>query len=115
MTMTNKAGASGALTEAELCNWLGNALPKDRLTYHRGFLAVDCDPGTSRLSPTERTALRLVADRARRAEAMGVACLVQTRHGPNDYSYVIIARVRPKPSPSAEPGIAARHDSLVIA
>jgi hypothetical protein len=37
MTMTNKAGASGALTEAELCNWLGNALPKDRLTYHRGF------------------------------------------------------------------------------
>src|SRR5687768_16590414 len=84
------------LTEADLCAWLGDALADDQLLYHRGFLAVDCDRDTSRLPPHERTNLVRLAHRARLAQTLGLAHLVQRRNGPGDYSYIILARVSPR-------------------
>jgi hypothetical protein len=84
------------LREADLCAWLGAALPGDSLVYHRGFLAVDCDYAISHLSKPERTRLTLVARRARLAEERGLVHLIQRRHGPDDYDYLIVARRRPR-------------------
>jgi DNA-directed RNA polymerase specialized sigma24 family protein len=83
------------LTEVELCGWLGQAVPGDTLEYFRGFLVVDTTPYGSRLPENDRVELGRLARRALWASERGLAHLVQRRHGPDDYSYVIIARARP--------------------
>lgn len=85
-------------TEAILCRWVGVAAPGDQLVYHRGFLALDCDPSNGRLTQREKAELRRVARRAMLAAESGLAHLVQRRHGPGDFSYVLIVRPRPKPA-----------------
>ena len=85
-----------SITEVELCTWLGSALTGDKLTYHRGFLTNDCHPSTSQLPKHQRTELARVARRAWAANEMGLAVLVQRRHGPKDYTYIIIARIKPR-------------------
>ena len=87
--------ARRALQEVDLCAWLGAAQPGDTLVYHRGFLTVDCSPATSNLAKSERSRLALVARRAILAQERGLACLLQRRHGPDDYDYLIVARRRP--------------------
>ena len=85
-----------AIDEEQLCHWLGAARPGDRLCYHRGFLAVDCDPATSGLSGEDRAELHRLAQRALFAAETGLADLVQRRNGPGDFSYLIVARRRQK-------------------
>jgi hypothetical protein len=85
-----------AIDEEQLCRWLGAARPGDRLCYHRGFLAVDCDPTTSSLRGEDRAELRRLAQRALFAAETGLADLVQRRNGPGDFSYLIVARRRQK-------------------
>jgi hypothetical protein len=87
------------LTEIDLCGWLGQAAPGDILEYHRGFLAADGDARSGRVPEHERSELIRVGRRAYRACEIGRAHLVQRRHGPDDYSYLLIARPHPRTSP----------------
>lgn len=84
------------LNEPELCAWLGQATPGEVLEYHRGFLALDRYPFMSRLSDRERAELIRLSKRAFWAAEQGLAHLVQHRHGPDDYSYLVVARPRLK-------------------
>ena len=84
------------LTESELCSWLGGAASGDALEYHRGVLALDRSPLASRLPKADQAELERVARRAFWAAEQGLAHLVQRRRGPDDYSYLMIARPRPK-------------------
>ena len=71
--------------EMEFLGWLGQAAPGEVLVYHRGFLAVD-------RHWAEGGALDRLADRAAWAAEHGLADLLQRRHGPEDLSYLAIAR-----------------------
>jgi hypothetical protein len=82
------------LDEAQLCKWLGATTPGDKLCYHRGVLAVDCDPVASRLDAPDRRELCRLAKRALMAVETGFAHLVQRRNGPDDFSYLLVARPR---------------------
>ncbi len=95
-TSIAKPSTSLLVMEVALCRWLGASRPGDKLIYHRGFLAVDTDPTASRLLEVERAELARVGKRGLWAAERRLACLVQRRHGPNDYAYVIVARQRPK-------------------
>jgi len=87
------------LTEMQLCGWLGQATPGDILEYHRGFLAADIDARSGRLAEAQRPELVRLGRRAYWAAEIGRAHLVQRRHGPNDYSYLLLARPHPKTLP----------------
>jgi hypothetical protein len=93
-TVATTAPPGNAITEADLCTWLGMAAPGDQFIYHRGFLAVDCDRVASRLTERERAKLQRVARRARLAAENGLAHLVQRRNGPDDFTYLLVARPR---------------------
>jgi hypothetical protein len=96
------------LSEAALCAWLGAAAPGERLAYHRGFLARETSPLTQLLPDAERLALLRLANRAWALAEAGLAHLVQRRHGHEDYSYLIVARPRPRrATPSILPAILA--------
>ncbi len=84
------------LAEIDLCAWLGQAAPGDLLEYHRGFLALDTMPQGMRLAERERTELARVARRAWWAAERGLVHLLQRRNGPDDFTYLAIARARPK-------------------
>ena len=80
-------------TEPELCRWVGQAAPGNTLVYHRGFLAVDAsDAG---LDERGRRDLLRVAGRARSLAAQGAVHLLQRRHGPDDFAYMLVVRPRP--------------------
>ncbi len=97
---TNHLAPLRRLTETDLCGWLGRAAPGEMLEYHRGFLALDSVAQTHRLPERQRLDLIRVARRAIWAAEHGFAHPVQRRHGTDDYSYLLIARPRPK-GPSA--------------
>ncbi|MGE4043559.1 MAG: hypothetical protein AB7F35_01805 [Acetobacteraceae bacterium] len=84
------------LTEAALCKWLGAAAPGDSITYHRGALARQICPQLNCLPEAQRYALQRLAARARKLAELGIADLVQRRHGFEDYAYIIVARRRPR-------------------
>jgi len=88
------------LTEIQFCAWVAQAVPGDRLEYHRGFLVLDTFPELSKLGDNERNELRLLASRAFWAGEQGLVHLVQERLGPNLFSYLAIAR--PQTSRNAE-------------
>jgi hypothetical protein len=87
------------LTETDTCGWLGQAVPGDILEYHRGFLVCDVDARNKRMPERDRAELARVGRRAYWAAEHGLAHLVQRRHGPDDYSYLLIARTRPQTLP----------------
>jgi hypothetical protein len=89
-----------SLSEIDLCGWLGQAAPGETLEYYRGYLVIDAIPHGGRLPEQDRAELRRVARRALWASDRGIADLVQRRHGPDDYSYLVIARPRPSDSQS---------------
>ena len=93
---TAKAKASKvAMTEFDLCMWLGDAMPGDTLEYYRGFLAKDVWKGPGqRLKEPQRIVLDRLASRARWASERGFAHLVQRRIAPEQFSYLLIARPR---------------------
>ena len=83
------------VSEAELCRWLSDAPIGGVLEYHRGFLALDVNIEASRLPENDRAELSRVASAAMNAMAAAHAHLIQRRHGPDDYSYLIVAREQP--------------------
>lgn len=84
------------LTEADLCGWIGRAAPGDILEYHRGFLALDTMPPVAGIAAQGQAELARVARRAWWAARQGLIDLVQRRHGTGDYSYLAIARTKPR-------------------
>ena len=68
----------------------------ERLVYHRGFLARDTDPDQGRMNKPERLELLHVARRAMDGSDKDALCLVQKKHGFEDYSYIAVKR---KPAP----------------
>lgn len=84
------------LTEVALCAWVGNASPGDRLVYHRGYLAIDTGVESLFGTPAERQELRRVANRAWQLAQGGAVDLVQRRHSEADYTYIVVARHRPR-------------------
>jgi len=84
------------LTDIEFCAWVAQAVPGDRLEYHRGFLALDTFALLSGLSVKERAELGKLADRAFCAAEQGLVHLVQERVGPDRFAYIAIARPKPR-------------------
>jgi len=84
------------ISENDLCGWIGQAAPGQILEYHRGFLALDTAPHGSRLPERDRAELVRMARRAWWASERALIHLVQLRHGPDNFSYLAIARCKPK-------------------
>ena len=90
------ASTSHPLGEIEFCAWVAQAVPGDRLEYHRGFLVLDTFPTFSHLPDAQRTELAKLASRAFWAAEQGLVHLVQVRVGPDRFAYIAIARPKPK-------------------
>ena len=86
--------ASRPLKETAFCAWLGQASPGDALVYHRGLLALDASINSQTHKSDARHELARVARRAWWAAKQGLVHLVQRRNGPDDFSYIAIARAR---------------------
>ena len=86
--------------ENRFVDWRADAKPGDRLVYHRGLLASDRCAPTSQMSEPDRLELIRVADRALQASEGGLVHLVQLKHGPEDFSYIAVARMRSRPTPT---------------
>jgi hypothetical protein len=84
------------VSEIELCAWVAQAEPGATLTYHRGYLALDRTPFGPFADTPERAALGHLGARAHDLAERGLVHLVQHRHGPEDYSYIAVARARRK-------------------
>ncbi len=84
------------LTEIEFAAWVAQAVPGDRLEYHRGFLGIDVTPGISTLPEPDRRQLADLGQAAFGAFARGLVHLVQERCEIDRFSYIAIARPRPK-------------------
>ena len=84
------------ISEIEFCGWVGQAVPGDRLEYHRGFLVLDAFPVISKLADPDRKRLALLGARAFWAAEAGLVHLVQERIGPDHFAYIAIARPKPK-------------------
>lgn len=82
------------VSEDAFCAWLGAAAPGEVLLYHRGFLAVDCGPPVPPFAEAIGKRLSNLARRAAQAAQDGSVCLVQSRHGDGDYSYLAVATLR---------------------
>jgi hypothetical protein len=88
--------ASRPLTEIEFCTWVAQAVPGDRLEYHRGFLVLDIFPMLGRIADREREELARLGSRAFWAAKQGLVHLVQERVGLDKFAYIAIARPKPK-------------------
>lgn len=93
--------AEPPFTDTALCAWLGDASPGDAITYHRGALARDICPQLKLLDQDERVRLARLAGRAHALAEAGLLHLVQRRHGFEDFSYLAIARRRPRRTTSS--------------
>lgn len=89
------------LSAVDFCGWLGQAAPGDAIVYHTGFLSLDRIASNHRLSSDERAELGRLASCVLRAAAHAVVHLVQRRHACCCFTYVAIARVRPKAVPAS--------------
>lgn len=81
-----------AVSENAFVDWLFTPDGGDRIVYHRGFLARDTDKIQGRMQEPERLELLQLARRAMSNSDKGVLCLVQKRHGFEDYSYIAVKR-----------------------
>jgi len=101
-----------ALSETDFCRWLGEAFPRDRLEYHVGFLSLDLSPDATLLPDIDRRRLKQVADRAFWAFEAGLVHLVQRRISADRFSYIAVARPRPRVFRSkALPSLAVAGDA----
>jgi hypothetical protein len=89
-----------AVSENAFVDWLFTPVADRRLVYHRGFLARDTDPDQSRMKEPDRLELLHVARRAMSGSDKGALCLVQKKHGFEDYSYIAVRRT-PDPKNAA--------------
>jgi len=99
MSVARQSLGPGRQSEVELLAWLGQAQPDDILEYHQGSLALDrCVVGTAEQIARAR-ALHQVAERAFELAERGFIHLIQRRLGPDEFSYLAIARPRSGPVP----------------
>jgi hypothetical protein len=84
------------LTEIEFCAWVAQAVPGDRLEYHRGFLALDIFPMFTCLPDKDRAELGRLGSRAFWAAEQELVHLVQERVGPDQFAYIAVARPKPR-------------------
>lgn len=98
-TMTNRKSNTmlEPKTEQEFCSWLGQASNGDTLEYFRGSLVNETHREVSRLPPNDCQELGRLAKRARWAAERGLVHLLQRRNGPDDFTYLVVARSRPRP------------------
>ena len=82
--------------EIDFCAWIAQAMPGERLVYHRGFLAFDAMALLSDLPPGRQRVLRDVAAAAMRAAEQDLVHLVQARLGPDQFDYIVVTRPKPK-------------------
>ncbi len=87
------------LTDIEFCAWIGQAMPGDRLEYHRGFLGIDATAVISTLPEPIAAGFRALASAAHRAFEAALVHLVQVRVGPDRFAYLAIARTKPRHAP----------------
>jgi hypothetical protein len=80
------------VNEDELRAWLAHAEAGAALEYHRGALVIDRLKLGSRLPGHDREVLDGVARAALAIAESGNGYLLQRRHGPDDYSYFLVAR-----------------------
>jgi hypothetical protein len=80
----------------QFCAWVGQASAGDKLEYHRGLLAMDAGECSQSFEGHRRRELNRVARRAWWAAEQGLIHLLQRRNGIDDFSYIAIARPRPK-------------------
>src|SRR5690606_10178024 len=100
-SITRFPAARLRIKEIDLCGWIGQAMPSDILKYHRGFLALDVTEQGTRLAERDRAELARVARRAGWAAVQLLVHLVHRLHGPDDYSYLAIARPKPRSVPAS--------------
>lgn len=81
-----------SIDSAAFTAWLLRAGPGERLTYWRGYLAIDASPLASHLPGEERLRLQEVSDLAWRMAQKGWIHLLQQRHGAGDFTYVAVLR-----------------------
>ena len=84
------------LTEIEFAAWVAQAVPGDRLEYHRGFLVLDTFALFTKLDDRGRTELAELGSRAFWAAEQGLVHLVQQRIAPDQFAYIAVARPKPK-------------------
>ena len=82
------------LDEIALCAWVAHAEPGDALVYHRGLLALDASPHGQTFQGQDRKELGRVARRVWWAAEQELVHLLQRRNGPDDFTYLAIARPR---------------------
>lgn len=90
----SKPTTAQRLNETAFCAWLGQAHPGNALVYHRGLLAMDAGIDGQTPKSDVRRELARVARRARWAAEQRLVHLVQRRNGPDDFTYLAIARPR---------------------
>lgn len=93
--------APAPLNEISFCAWVAQAELGEVMVYHRGFLVVDTDKLLSDLSQEDRQTLRRLADAAFRAAQQDLVHLVQTRLAIDRFTYMAIARPKPRRSGTA--------------
>lgn len=76
----------------QFCAWIAQASSGDFLAYHRGLLALDASIHGDAFKGAPQRELNRVARRAWWAAQQGLVHLVQRRLGPDDFSYLAIAR-----------------------
>jgi len=84
--------ARPAINETAFCAWVAQAVPGDRMEYHRGLLAMDASIDGQTPKSDARRELARVARRAWWAASQGLVHLVQRRNGSDDFTYIAIAR-----------------------
>jgi hypothetical protein len=87
------------MSDIDFLAWIGQAMPGDRLEYHRGFLGIDTTANISTLPEPDRRRLATLAGAAQRAFEADLVHLVQARLGPDRFAYLAIARTKPRRSP----------------
>ena len=95
------ADFTSRVTDVDLCAWIAQAEPGDVLEYHRGTLAIDRLPVMSKLPRAECARIDVLADRAFAAAEHGLVHLVQRRLGTDRFSYLAIARPKPRGAEAA--------------
>ena len=96
ITMPTRAAP---ISEVELCAWVAQAAAGEVLEYHRGFLGLDRSACGRSMSVESRAVLSRTSNRAWQLAEQSLVHLVQRRLGPDSFSYIAIARPRPKNAP----------------
>jgi hypothetical protein len=76
----------------QFCAWIAQATPGEQFVYHRGLLALDASDCSQSFAGSARVELNRLARRAWWAAEQRLVDLVQRRHGPDDFSYIAVAR-----------------------